>query len=218
MPNAVTQLSPCAYPFDVEDAMESSHPEVTQDSSIRQELGTRTRLPRVAIVGTGFVGSTSYSGADQQFDTGSGLGSPSPQRRLERIEPAGAAGLRLTAPIRRGGAVSLRAPAGNALQYWTAGNGPGGSQTTLVNARTGLCLDVSGGSLKTGPAVVTNGCRAGARSQLWRLVRSGPGRWRFVNRRSGKALSALVRTHRVVQSNNSAGAQVPWTTRSVRGQ
>jgi len=166
----------------------------------------------------GFVGATSYSGADRQFDTGSGLGSASPQRRLETISPGATAGLRLTAPSRPGGPVSLRAPAGNALQYWTAGNGPIGSRTTLVNARTGLCLDISGGSLKTGAAAVTNRCRAGARSQLWRLVRTSAARWRIVNLRSGKALSALTSAHRVVQSNSPAGAHTSWTTRSVRAR
>lgn len=174
---------------------------------------------RVVLVtqAVGFSGSTSYSGADQQFSTGGGLGGPSAQPRLETIAPGGAAGLRLTAPTRRGGPVSLRAPAGSALQYWTAVNGPVGSQTTLVNARTGLCLDVSSGSLKTRAAVVTNRCRAGARSQLWRLVRSGAARWRFVNLRSGKALSSLVSRHRVVQSESPGGAHASWTTRSVRG-
>jgi hypothetical protein len=113
---------------------------------------------RVVLVtqAVGFSGSTSYSGADQQFSTGGGLGGPSAQPRLEAIAPGGAAGLRLTAPTRRGGPVSLRAPAGSALQYWTAVNGPVGSQTTLVNAQTGLCLDVSSRSLKTRAAVVTN--------------------------------------------------------------
>ncbi len=165
----------------------------------------------------GFAGETSYSGADQQFDTGSGLGGPSPQRRLERIAPAGSAGLRSTASIRRGGRVSLGVPAGSALQYWTVANRPIGSQTTLVNAEPGSAWTSAAVPAGPGAAVVTDRCRPGAMSQLWRWLRSGAGRWRLVNARSGKLLSARVNTRRVVQSAGSAGADTAWTRTSVRG-
>jgi hypothetical protein len=85
------------------------------------------------------------------------------------------------------------------LQYWMAANNGAGSVTTLVNAKTGLCLDVSGGSKANGAAVVTNRCRAGAKNQQWKQVRARGGRWRFVNLRSGKALFAQIASRQATQ-------------------
>jgi hypothetical protein len=174
---------------------------------------------RVVLVSEGedFSGETSYSGADQHFSTGAALGGRFRAPRLETIAPAQATDLRLTAPTRRGGRVSLRRPAGTALQYWIVANAQAGSQTTLLNARTGLCLQAGGSSGKTGAAVVTNRCRAHASSQQWKQARSGAGRWRFVNLRTGKPLSAQLSSRRVLQGKGSNDANGAWATTSVSG-
>lgn len=154
----------------------------------------------------------SYSGADQQFGTTGALGGRVQQQsRLVTIAPERASSLRLTAPTLAGRRVFLRRPAGTALQYWTVADAGTGARINLINARTGLCLEVS----RASPAVITNRCRPGAKREQWRQVRSAAGRWWFVNAQTGEALTAQINRRRVLQGKAAASAS--WTTTSVTG-
>lgn len=155
----------------------------------------------------------SYSGADQQFGTTGPLGGGVHHRpRLVTIAPERAGSSWLTAPTRAGRRVFLRRPAGSAVQYWTLADAGTGSRVNLINARTGLCLEVA----RASTAVITNPCRPGATREQWRQVRATAGRWRFVSAPTGEALTAQTNRRRVLQGKAAANAS--WTTGSVTGK
>jgi hypothetical protein len=101
---------------------------------------------------------TSYSGADQTFTTGPGVGST--PRRIDTIAPARASRLRITGSRAPGQPVKLTHVTGTALQGWQVSNPNATKTTQLVNAKTRLCLDDKRHSRAYGAPIISRSATA----------------------------------------------------------
>ncbi|GGL06871.1 rhamnogalacturonan lyase family protein [Planomonospora parontospora] len=114
--------------------------------------------------------------------------------------------------------------AGTAVGGWqavpaAAVSAPAAGSYTLVNAASGLCLDVSGQSTADGAQLVQSGCD-GATAQTWELSAVSGG-WRLTAAHSGKCVGikddSTSAGKAAVQQACSTGAFQSWNLEVVSG-